>query len=165
MKPSELFCCETPGSLLRRYLRFCVVGGTGIVVDMAILWWLASPELGWNLSLSKVVAAELAILNNFLWNDLWTFRGLGAVRNTWRARLGRLAKFNLICVAGIGLSVLLLNVQVYRLQMNLYVANLASIVVVSIWNFFMNVQFGWNSGGSRLPREVEPIRSTDGHRP
>jgi dolichol-phosphate mannosyltransferase len=166
VKPAEIFCCETPGSLLKRYLRFCVVGGTGVVVDMAILWWLASPaSLGWNLSVSKVIAAEAAIFNNFLWNDLWTFRGLGAVRNDRRERLGRLAKFNFICVAGIGLSVLLLNVQVYRLQMNLYVANLASIIVVSVWNFFMNLHLGWNPGRGRPRRVDEPIRSTGEHRP
>src|SRR5579859_685452 len=95
---------------VRRCGQFCLVGGTGVVVDMWVLWALASPGmLGWNLSLSKVSATEVAIFNNFLWNDLWTFRGLSAARNDRRVRLGRLGKCNLICVAGIGWSVLLLN--------------------------------------------------------
>jgi dolichol-phosphate mannosyltransferase len=131
-----------------RYGQFCLVGGTGVVVDMGVLWALASPAmLGWNLSLSKVLAAEVAIFNNFLWNDLWTFRGLSASRNDWRARWARLGKFNLICVAGIGWSVLLLNLQAYALDMNVYVANLVAIVIVSLWNYFMNLRFGW--GGKR----------------
>src|SRR5205814_4185250 len=99
----------------KRYAKFCVVGGTGMVVDMGIIYVLASPfMLGWNLNLSKVIAAEAAIFNNFLWNDLWTFRELGS---GGKARFARFLRFNMICVAGIGLSVLLLNVQVYWLHL------------------------------------------------
>lgn len=58
-----------------QYAKFCVVGGSGVVVDMAVLHFLVSPEwLGWNLTLSKVIGAEVAMFNNFLWNDGWTFR-------------------------------------------------------------------------------------------
>ncbi len=115
-----------------------------MAVDMGIIYLLADPlMLGWNLTLSKVIAAEVAIFNNFIWNDVWTFRGLGRSGNIRAARLARLAKFNLICVAGIGLSVLLLNVQVYWLKINVYLANFISIVSVSLWNFLMNLRFGW----------------------
>ena len=115
-----------------------------MVMDMGIIWLLASPSmLGWNLSLSKVIAAEVAIINNFVWNDVWTFCGLAAGANAWLERVVRFAKFNLICVAGIGLSVLLLNLQVYWLGINLYLANFIAIVSVSVWNFFMNLRFGW----------------------
>jgi len=132
--------------LFERYVKFCVVGGTGMLVDMGIIYLLASPFLlGWNLSLSKLIAAEAAIFNNFLWNDLWTFRGLAIRRNVWAERLVRLGKFNLICIAGIALSVLLLNAQVYWLNMNVYLANFIAIVFVSVWNFFMNLRFGWNA--------------------
>src|SRR5207245_11465648 len=101
--------------------------------------------VGWKLILSKVIAAEVAIFNNFLSNDIWTFRGFGAHRSHWLPRLIRLGKFNLICVAGIGLSVLLLNVQVYWLHVNMYLANFISIVLVSVWNFLMNLKFGWKN--------------------
>jgi len=132
--------------LLDRYARFCIVGGTGLVVDMGMIWLLASPHiLGWNLSLSKVIAAEVAIINNFVWNDVWTFRGLAGSGNIRPERMARFGKFNLICVAGIGLSVLLLNVQVYWLKMNVYLANFISVVLVSVWNFVLNLKFGWNA--------------------
>jgi dolichol-phosphate mannosyltransferase len=129
---------------LRRYSQFCLVGGTGVVVDMGVLWVLASPGvLGWNLSLSKVLAAEVAVFNNFLWNEFWTFKGLSAGHDDWWPRLARLGKFNLICTAGIGWSVLLLSLQVSALGMNKYVANLVAIVIVSLWNYFANLRFGW----------------------
>jgi putative flippase GtrA len=130
--------------LLRRFFKFCVVGGSGVFVDMGVLWLLASPStLAWNLSASKLIAAEVAILNNFAWNDQWTFRGF-ASHNDWRSRLVRLGKFNAICLAGIGLSVLLLNAQIYGLGMNMYLANFCAIVIVSGWNFYLNLRFGWS---------------------
>jgi len=65
----------------------------------------------------------------------------------------------LICLAGIGWSVLLLQAQVAGLGMNVYLANLISIVAVSVWNFGMNLKFGWNAasraGESGRPRETE----------
>lgn len=130
--------------LVLRYGQFCAVGLTGVVVDMGVLHLLAGGAfLGLNLSLSKAVAAEVALLNNFVWNELWTFRGYGA--GGCRGRWLRLLKFNLICLSGIGLSVLLLNLQVKVLGWNLYVSNLSAIVVVSVWNFWLNWRFGWSS--------------------
>jgi dolichol-phosphate mannosyltransferase len=46
---------------------------------MAIFYLLSDAStLGWGLTRSKIIAAEVAVLNNFLWNDLWTFRDLAA---------------------------------------------------------------------------------------
>ena len=130
--------------VIKRFIQFGLVGASGVFVDMGILFVLAdSLMLGWNLSLSKVLAAETAILNNFLWNELWTFRDLAAGQAGWHRRAGRLGRFNLICLVGIALNVLLFNAQVHLLHMNVYVANLIAILLVSIWNFWMNLTFGW----------------------
>jgi dolichol-phosphate mannosyltransferase len=60
---------------LVQFVKFCLVGGSGVFVDMGMLFLLADPKcLGLNLTLSKVLAAETALANNFLWNELWTFR-------------------------------------------------------------------------------------------
>lgn len=129
-----------------RYMQFCVVGGSGVVVDMVVLWLLASPTtLAWDLSLSKVIAAEAAMVNNFLWNDAWTFRTVSRSRDAAGSRLRRFLKFNLICTAGIGLSVLLLNLQVRGLHWNVFLANFLAIVLVSVWNFFLSSRLGWRS--------------------
>ena len=57
-----------------RFFRFCVVGATGVIVDMALLYVLSDANgLGWGLTRSKLLAAEAAILSNFLLNDAWTF--------------------------------------------------------------------------------------------
>src|SRR5579859_7230833 len=137
-------CVHLWDRVLQRYVQFCLVGGSGVVVDMGLIWLLADQSmLACNLTLSKVIAAEVAIVNNFAWNDVWTFRGLGGERNRWLPRMVRFGKFNLICSVGIGLSVVLLNLQVYWLHLNVYVANFVSIIAVSVWNFWMNLKFGW----------------------
>ncbi len=93
------------------------------------------------------------MVNNFLWNDVWTFRDVQGVARGWRGRALRFAKFNLICLTGIVWSVLLLQLQVAGLGMNVYLANFISIVAVSVWNFGMNLKFGWNRARPREPHD------------
>jgi len=58
-----------------QFIKFCLVGGSGVVVDMGILYLLADPSrLGWSITLSKICAALVALTNNFIWNELWTFK-------------------------------------------------------------------------------------------
>jgi dolichol-phosphate mannosyltransferase len=133
---------ENVNRLAVNYVQFCLVGFSGMAVDMGLLFLLSSPGgFAFGLTVSKVLAAETAVFNNFLWNELWTFRqarGGGSIQ-----RLRRFVRFNLICLAGIGISVGLLDLQVYGLGMNRYLANFTAIVVASFWNFFMSRRFGW----------------------
>lgn len=154
MNPISRAPCGPSVAVLARYARFCVVGGSGVLVDMAVLALLAV-GLGWNLSLSKVLAAQMAIFNNFLWNDCWTFRGRTEQQWRWSIRWTRLMRFNVICVTGIIWSVLLLNVQVKGLHWNLYLANGIAIVVVSVWNFLLSCRFAW--GGSPAPTTAKEL--------
>jgi putative flippase GtrA len=127
---------------LIQFIKFCFVGGSGVVVDMSILALLADPEfLGWNIILSKIIAAETAMTNNFIWNELWTFRSTGFLES--RSVLRRFLVFNAICAAGIGLAILLLYIFHSGFGLNLYVANLIAIVLVTLWNFGMNARFNW----------------------
>lgn len=115
-------------------------GGCGVVVDIVIFYLLASPSvLGWNITASKVCSAEGAMVNNFLWNDRWTFKKDHSEKGI-ASKLGRFARFNLICSVGILLSVLLLHIQVFTLNANLWIANVVSISLTSLWNFGMSTR-------------------------
>ena len=161
---------------LARFIKFCVGGSSGLFVDLVILLLLADPRsLGVNLFLSKICAAEIALINNFIWNGLWTFRSLGASARKKTLRrfssateeiqeaaltsdaggaifdiplLGRFLLFNAICEIGIGLAALLLHVFHNWLGWNLYVSNLLAIVLVTVWNFGLNTH--WNWGEKRI---------------
>ncbi|NJL87303.1 MAG: glycosyltransferase [Leptolyngbyaceae cyanobacterium SM1_1_3] len=131
---------------VQRFLRFGIVGLSGVVVDMVMLYLLSDPStLAWGLTRSKVVAAEIAILNNFLWNDAWTFADVAKAQQGWQARAKRFLKFNIICLAGLSLNVLLLNFlfNVVFSQQYRYLANLIAIAVVTLWNFWINLKLSW----------------------
>lgn len=129
-----------------RFVRFAAVGFSGVFVDMGMLFLLSDPSmLGWGLTRSKIIAAELAIINNFLWNDAWTFRDLAEGQRGVGQKLRRLVKFNIICVMGLAINVVLLNAQVNFLHMNRYVANAVAIAVVTAWNFWLNLKLSWRT--------------------
>lgn len=129
---------------LDRFIRFGLVGLTGVFVDMAFLYLLSDPAaLGWGLTRSKIIAAELAIINNFIWNDRWTFGDLSARQRGWNKRWKRFFKFNLICLAGLILNVLLLNLLFNGLGINRYLANFIAIAIVTVWNFWVNLKLSW----------------------
>ncbi|HVO13127.1 MAG TPA: glycosyltransferase [Vicinamibacteria bacterium] len=127
-----------------RFPRFALVGLSGVVVDMGLLFLLSDPRcLGLGLTRSKLVAAEIAILNNFWWNDRWTFGDLVPGQRTFGATLRRLLKFNTICLAGLALNVALLNLQFNLLGMNRYLANAVAIAAVTAWNYLLNRALAW----------------------
>jgi dolichol-phosphate mannosyltransferase len=117
---------------------------SGVFVDMAILYFLSDVStLGWGLTRSKIISSEVAVINNFLWNDLWTFRDISSQQVGWRKRIRRFLKFNFICLFGIGLNILILNFLYNYLHINQYLANLIAIAVVTIWNFWFNLKLSW----------------------
>lgn len=127
-----------------RFLRFGAVGLSGVFVDMAILYLLSDPTtLAWPLTRSKILAGEIAIFNNFLWNDAWTFADVSMQQKGWKLRLKRFLKFNVICLAGLVLNVLVLNIVFNFLIPNRYIANFIAIAVATIWNFWVNLQLSW----------------------
>ncbi|MEH2437444.1 MAG: glycosyltransferase [Nostoc sp.] len=127
-----------------RFVRFGLVGFSGVFVDMAILYLLSDPTtLAWPLTRSKIIAGEIAILNNFFWNDAWTFADVSARQQGWKQRLKRFGKFNAICLAGLVLNVLILNLVFNFLIPNRYIANFIAIAIATVWNFWINLKLSW----------------------
>jgi len=127
---------------LGRFIRFGVVGFTGIFVDMA-MFSAFREGLNLGLSLSAMLSGEVAIINNFLWNDLWTFGDIASRQRGWRKGLKRLLKFNLICLAGLVLNVTIVNLLSVGLGLNEYGAKLVAIAAVTLWNFWINLKLNW----------------------
>ncbi|WP_219904633.1 glycosyltransferase [Stenomitos frigidus] len=125
-----------------RFARFAFVGLSGLVVDMGLLYLLHS-TLGFGLTRSAIVAAELAIINNFVWNDRWTFGDLAQQQQKRHQVIKRFAKFNLICLMGLILKILILNLFFNALHFNPYLSNFLAIVMVTLWNFWINLKLSW----------------------
>lgn len=130
-----------PGST---FLKYCVVGASGVLVDMALLYFLSDPRaLGLGLTRSKLIAGEMAIVSNFLLNDFWTFRATSKAQAGLVAMFRRFLAFNAICAAGLGINVLVLNLLFNIGHMNRYLANAIAIVAVTGWNYWLNRKLNW----------------------
>jgi dolichol-phosphate mannosyltransferase len=129
---------------IKRFVKFGIVGLSGVFVDMLVLYLLSDPStLGWGITRSKIIAAEASIISNFLGNDLWTFRDISRQQRGLSPMLKRFVKFNLICATGLLLNVVILNVLFNYFGMNRYLANLIAIGCVSVWNFWINLKLSW----------------------
>ena len=126
---------------VKRFLSYGLVGLSGVFVDMAIFYLLGT--IGWGLTSSKIVSSEVAVLNNFLWNDVWTFRDISSLQIGWGKLIKRFIKFNLICLIGIGLNLIILNILYNYFGINKNLANLIAIAIVTIWNFWFNLKLSW----------------------
>lgn len=126
---------------VKRFLSYGLVGLSGVFVDMSIFYLLGN--IGWGLTSSKIVSSEVAVLNNFLWNDLWTFRDISSLQTGWGKLVKRFVKFNLICLIGIGLNLIILNILYNYFGVNKNLANLIAIAIVTIWNFWFNLKLSW----------------------
>lgn len=129
---------------IKRFIQYCVIGLSGVVVDMFLLFVMCdSRMLGLWVIPGKVIAAEVAIINNFIWNDKWTFRDCHPQKEKKTSVWYRLLRFNIICALGLALNVVLLTFFNRVLHLNLYLANLLAILAVTFWNFTVNYLFNW----------------------
>jgi dolichol-phosphate mannosyltransferase len=55
-----------------RFFKFAVVGGSGVLVNMGVLFVLTE-WIGLYYLISSLVAIELSIISNFILNDFWTW--------------------------------------------------------------------------------------------
>lgn len=55
-----------------RLSRFLVVGLSGVGVDLGSFYFLHN-SFNLGLNTSSMLSTEIAIINNFYWNDIWTF--------------------------------------------------------------------------------------------
>lgn len=136
--------CRTLAPAARRFFCFCLVGFSGVFVDMGLLYLLSDPTaFGWPFPVGKSLAVEAAIINNFIWNEIWTFGDIAVSRKCLWDRLRRFIRFNLVCLAGLLVGLCILSFLHGRMEFNLYLSNLVAIIGATGWNFLLNARFSW----------------------
>ena len=123
-----------------RFVRFGLVGGSGVVVNNLVL--VALVEVLHVLPVpAAVVATECAIVSNFLLNDRWTFADRrGSASRSW---LRRLASYNLLTLGGLVLSVGVLALLHGVAGAHYLLANVVGIGAGTLWNYGSNHQWTW----------------------
>lgn len=56
-----------------RFVKFGVVGGSGVVVNMFLLWF-CKEQLNLPLTISSLIAIAASIFTNFILNNYWTWK-------------------------------------------------------------------------------------------
>lgn len=123
---------------LEEFIKFGIVGGSGVLVNMGLLY-LLTRFLSVPLEIASPIAIWISILTNFSLNNLWTFKE----RNTHVPFWSRLFRYHLVSgVAGL-VNYLTLLLLVKFLGMNDMLANLIGIGLGTIINFTMNSLWTW----------------------
>jgi putative flippase GtrA len=116
-----------------RWLKFNAVGALGFVVQLAVLSLLVS-GFRVNYLLATALAVEIAVLHNFVWHELYTWRD--RTMGAHGGAAGRLLRFNLttgaLSIAG---NLLVMRLLVGKLGLHYLPANVATIAVLSLANF------------------------------
>ncbi|HAM11333.1 MAG: glycosyl transferase family 2 [Bacteroidetes bacterium GWF2_41_9] len=117
--------------MISKFLKFCVVGSSGMVIDFGTTW-LLKERIKINKYAANSTGFILAASSNYFLNRIWTFQ------NHDPAIATQYISFILISVVGLGINNLVIYLLNDRLRYNFYLSKLFAIAVVTIWNFLMN---------------------------
>jgi dolichol-phosphate mannosyltransferase len=123
------------------FLKFIFVGLTGTGVNIGVYWLLtrftgAFASLDW---VAVIIGIEVSIITNFILNDTFTF----SARRSGKTFIGRLLKFNLICLTGAAIQwgIFMLFTRVFSVFDVL--SDFIGIVIAFLWNYFINRSWTW----------------------
>ena len=126
-------------------LRFACVGVLGLAVNTIVLWLLTERAHLYYL-VASALATEAAIVHNFTLNHRWTFADAPADEPA----LLKLAKFNLVALAGLALTVGALYVLTRFAGLHYLVANVVAVGSGTGWNYLANRRWTWHRSGRRV---------------
>lgn len=120
--------------LLWKFLKFGVVGFTGVFVDFGITW-VCREKLRLNQYVANSTGFLCAVLSNYTLNRVWTFQSHDPSVVT------QFSKFLLASMIGLGINNGIIYLLNERYKVNFYLAKLVATAVVTVWNFWANYTF------------------------
>ena len=117
--------------LLLKFVKFCVVGLSGMLIDFGTTW-LLKEKIRINKYIANSTGFILAATSNYIWNRFWTFQSEN------KQIVTEYASFILISLAGLAINNFIIFLLNDKLKVNFYVSKLFAIGVVTLWNFIMN---------------------------
>jgi len=114
-----------------KFLKFGVVGFSGLIVDFSVTW-LCKERLKIHKYISSSLGFIVATGTNYTLNRYWTFN------NHDPASIIQFGKFFVVAVVGLILSNAIIYLLNDRMKFNFYLAKAFAIGIVSLWNFFAN---------------------------
>ena len=125
-------------SEVKRFVKFAIVGVSGLVVDYSTLNILVY-GFGVSSALAIAIAFVVAATNNFAWNILWVYPE--SRKSFWR----HFPTFLIVNAVGLGINELILFLfeRPIELLFNSHVIGLnltkaIAAIIVMVWNFLVN---------------------------
>ncbi len=145
---------------VRQFAKFCLIGAASTVVDVG-LFSLFHFHFHIQMIEARTFSVSIAVINGYIWNSLWTFRGLGS-----DARHVQFMKFVAINIVGLALNLLIMQGVFFMTtghlprkgevdKLHTYIALAVAISLVSIWNFTANKLWTFSGDGKRKPDIVQ----------
>ena len=130
------------------FIRFNLVGVIGFALQSAALFVLTHSAHPLGYLAATAAAVELAVLNNFIWHQRWTWKHRPSA--TTGETLHRLLKFNItngaISIAG---NLVFMSILVGSFGLPITGANVTSVAACSICNFFLADRIAFLCGSQR----------------
>src|SRR5882724_5927648 len=138
-------------------MKFNLVGGIGIGVQLTALWALTH-VVRCNYLIATALAVETAVLHNFLWHQRFTWAD--RMGKHWRDSLTRLLQFNLTngLVSILG-NLILMRALVGGLHLRILLANALCIATCSAANFALSELYVFRVSA------ISPRRHRDAEKP
>lgn len=142
-------------TLLRQdFVRFCMVGAVGFLINLAILK-LLHDVWHWPIILATLLGSEVAYFSNFLFHNFWTYKHNKRVEKS----LGRLLiQFHLSAWSGMLLNTLIVYITVTTFHQDSAIGLVIASVIVLFWNYVWTKFYVWRNhkepGSAPLPKVI-----------
>ena len=121
-------------AFILKFIKFCLVGFTGVFVDFGITF-VCKEFLKVQKYVSNALGFSIAATTNYFLNRVWTFQ-------SHNPHVGlEFTRFFMIALIGLGINLLILWTMTGKFKVNFYVSKLAATLLVTIWNFLINAYF------------------------
>lgn len=132
---------QRPG--IRQFIKFCLIGFSSMIIDVGLAKYLTY-QVGLHWIIAQTISFAFAVTNGFIWNSLWTFRGMGSGK-----RHEQYGKFVAVNIVGLGLNLFIMKSVFFFFTGHIIhqgnpdpahwnIAKGTAVVLVSMWNFFAN---------------------------
>ena len=133
------------------FIRFCLVGASGLLVNSAALW-LVTSVFGVYYLYSTAFATLASSAWNFVFTELWVFRA-DSQQSSW---VRRVAPFFLLNFAALALRAPVIAGLTEGQHVHYLVTNLVSLALLTVARYLVARGWIWRTGRER-PRAA-PVR-------
>jgi dolichol-phosphate mannosyltransferase len=131
----------------RRFYVFCLIGLSGVFVDMLVFTFLGTILPLMKINFKAVLSSFIAMISNYFLNDSITWKSYNTNLYYHTSKIPpsflRFIKYVFVSSFGVIIKSIALFLFYSRLGINQYSANLLAILFASLLNYFLSNHFVW----------------------